>query len=426
MVRLAVRLDDHLLRLDFDGGSYGVDLTRGNALIYPLEERITTKRYRAPFDQMLAKRLTKARILNVSCDPHDRILRVTVESQQGYKAHTTTLQLELTGRHTNAILLDESNRVLEAWRHISADVSSRPVRIGMVLQPLTPRLLHESPPTDERSIDEILRDEQRRRDALLLERLKASHCAQLTKRLETIEREYQALPQSDALFAQADKLSTIGQLLLANLHLLKPYQRRVELEDFDGKRVTIDLPELPSITQLPEWFFHRARKLRQKAKGVHLEEANLKGLADFTRRLLAATRNASSPGELALLFPARETTPKELQPHVGEVAHFLIEGERVLIGRNERGNAYLLKTARAGDLWMHLKDRPSAHLIIPTNKKSLPKSLLYEAAKLLVSLSVDQAGSYLVDYTHRRYVRPQEGAQVLYTHHKTLKITKGR
>lgn len=74
---------------------------------------------------------------------------------------------------------------------------------------------------------------------------------------------------------------------------------------------------------------------------------------------------------------------------------------------------------------MHLKDIPSAHVIISTDKQQLPASLLETAAKLCVDFSVFEKGKYLVDYTSRREVKIQEGANVLYTKYNTLAVEKG-
>jgi len=94
------------------------------------------------------------------------------------------------------------------------------------------------------------------------------------------------------------------------------------------------------------------------------------------------------------------------------------------LGKSEKGNIELLKNAKARDIWMHLKDRPSAHVVISTDKQQLPQCLLETAAKLCVDFSVFEKGRYLVDYTPRREVKMQEGANVLYTNYKTLSIEK--
>ena len=67
---------------------------------------------------------------------------------------------------------------------------------------------------------------------------------------------------------------------------------------------------------------------------------------------------------------------------------------------------------------------PSTHVIIRTDKKNVPESVLLFAAKLCVQFSATGAGSYLVDYTYRRHVKMREGANVNYVEYKTVKVQK--
>jgi predicted ribosome quality control (RQC) complex YloA/Tae2 family protein len=64
-------------------------------------------------------------------------------------------------------------------------------------------------------------------------------------------------------------------------------------------------------------------------------------------------------------------------------------------------------------------------VIVNTNKKSLPDTLIEFCAKICVEFSVSQAGDYLVDYTKRSNVKVQSGANVLYVNYKTISIKKG-
>jgi predicted ribosome quality control (RQC) complex YloA/Tae2 family protein len=97
-----------------------------------------------------------------------------------------------------------------------------------------------------------------------------------------------------------------------------------------------------------------------------------------------------------------------------------------MLGKSERGNIELLKTARARDVWLHLQGRPSAHVIIVTDKQNVPMPIIEGAAKICVDFSLFDKGDFLVDYTPRREVKIQEGANVLYNKYKTVQITKGR
>jgi predicted ribosome quality control (RQC) complex YloA/Tae2 family protein len=103
---------------------------------------------------------------------------------------------------------------------------------------------------------------------------------------------------------------------------------------------------------------------------------------------------------------------------------FFVEGYKIMIGKNEKGNIALLKEARKSDMWLHLKEMPSSHVIIRTEKQTVPEDVLLFAAKLCVHLSVTSKGGYLVDYTQRKNVKPFDGANVAYEVYQTLKIYK--
>ncbi len=69
-----------------------------------------------------------------------------------------------------------------------------------------------------------------------------------------------------------------------------------------------------------------------------------------------------------------------------------------------------------------MKDRPSAHVIISTDKHNIPQSVIEVSAKLCVEFTMFEKDRYLVDYTQRREVSTQEGANVFYNKYKTLEV----
>ena len=68
----------------------------------------------------------------------DRILRFTIAPKSSYKDKIVYLQLEFTGKNTNAILIDDNEVIIEALRHIDADSSFRVIRPGMELLSIPP------------------------------------------------------------------------------------------------------------------------------------------------------------------------------------------------------------------------------------------------------------------------------------------------
>ena len=81
-----------------------------------------------------------------------------------------------------------------------------------------------------------------------------------------------------------------------------------------------------------------------------------------------------------------------------------------------------MQNARAKDVWLHLKDQPSTHVIIRTDKQNLPLKVIEASARLCVDFTTTAKDKFLVDYTPRREVTMQNGANVLYNKYKTLEV----
>jgi predicted ribosome quality control (RQC) complex YloA/Tae2 family protein len=172
-----------------------------------------------------------------------------------------------------------------------------------------------------------------------------------------------------------------------------------------------------------EYYFNLSKRSANKAKKIHIEEENLGSKKLFYENIYHALQEAKTPYELELLFPKRaKALRKKEKLRDGEL--FWIEDYKVLVGRNSSENQKLLEIAKANDIWMHIRDIPSSHVIIRTDKQSLPESVIASAAKLCVDFSIQRAGDYEVDYTKRKFIRVQEGSNVLYNQYQTIKVTK--
>lgn len=423
-ITAAYRVNDTTLKLVFNReNSWNFEMQRGNSAITIGEIPNRGKMYQAPFDILLAKRLNRSAIQSITLHNNDKIIRITTTTSGSYKSETTILQLEFTGKHTNVILLDKEGIVLEALRHIDEDVSTRSVRVGQKLGEIPP------PPYEpkEYPLDDVrdyLIEEFRHRSDERLNQLKLEKRALLQKRLAQLHKHLDALEHEEALIRESQESQHAGHLILANLDAVKPYEHNIDLINFDGTPIRLELPSgCTTAAGCAESFFKRSKKAKQKAHGLHQERANLEAKIRHLELFIQTVAEASSPEEITLLFPPKAIGSKLKSSD--SIAEFWIEGVKVSLGKSEKGNIELLRNAKARDIWMHLKDRPSAHVIISTDKQQLPEKLLEAAAKLCVDFSVFEKGHYLVDYTPRREVKIQEGANVLYTDYKTLSIFKG-
>ncbi len=417
------RIDDNIICIKFDYSHIlGFDLSRGRGEIFDASFFESVRDYHAPFDLMLKKIFTRAKILGVTMPQNDRIIRIDTETKGAYKVQKNSLQLEFTGRHTNAIVLDEKGIVLEALRHIGSDVSFRIVKPGIKLKSLKPYKGNRKEGEIE-DVENWLKERGKSRYANRIEQLKRGQRESLLKKIRRLDAELRRLPERRDLETEAKRFDDYGTIVLANLHKIKPYDTKLQTHDFEGNLVTIELPSLPNPGRIGEYFYTRAKRAANKAANIHIEEENLKSRIEFYRRLLESLEKAQSEEQIRLLFPPKQRHKKREPKLLCEV--FMAGEFKVLLGRNERENIWVLKNARAGDIWLHLKNRPSSHCIIRAGgKKNIPMEVIRKAAKICVETSVSQPGDYLVDFTYRRNVKIERGAHVTYTKYDTLKVVK--
>lgn len=420
----AHRVGDNIIKISFDRkDAIYFDLQKGNSAIYKRDDSVRVKHYQAPFDVLLHKYLARSEILSMQILKNDKVLRLEISQSGAYKSSKVFLQLEFTGKYTNAILLDEEGTILDALRHVDIMNSYREIKPGVVLRDLeapsfTPSLGEEIVDI-EAYLSQTYIDRTQKQ---LLNRQKVE-ASRVDKKIERMSQELAKLQNEDKLLEVANKNFENGNLALANMHLIKPYASSVKLYDFSGVEIDLELPlGARTAAEVGELFFKKGKKAKQKAKNLHIEREGLNEKIDFLERFKANILLTQTPEDLELLLPPQKKKAKKEPPKPYEV--FWIEGQKVMLGKNKRGNIELLKIAKAGDIWMHIQGMPSTHVIIQTSKQNLSEKLLYAAAKLCVDFSTTKIGSFLVDYTNRREVKVQSEANVLYNKYKTLSVLK--
>lgn len=414
------RASDMAILIQFDSKfTLFFDLSKSSSSIYSNEDFIVIKEYKAPFDIALKKRFSNSKILSVKTLENNRILEFVCVQEGSYKSVTNHLFLEFTGRFTNAIITDENGVIIEALRHI--ENSLRQVKPGKVLVQLEPIEIKEKEVDKISDFEQFFKDEFDKLSSKNLANLKDIKSAQIIKKTESLKESISALESSDELANQSEILSKNATIILANLHHLKDFDRELNLIDFSGQSLKFSIPDTPKNSA--NLFFTKSKRLKQKSIGIINERANLEEKLSFYQNLLNLIQNAKTLSELEILYP-KKTQSKQKDDISDGVESFFISDYKILVGRNEKGNIALLKSAKKDDVWLHLKDIASAHVIIKTAKMSPSEEVLRFAAKLCVEFSVNGAGNYEVDYTKRANVKMNEGANVNYTDFKTIVVVK--
>jgi predicted ribosome quality control (RQC) complex YloA/Tae2 family protein len=419
------RVDDTILKIVFDRKeTIFFDLRKGDSYIFKKKNYQRIKEYNAPFDVALYKRFTNALISKFEVLEGNRVLQLFVESSSKYKSFKTILQFEFTGRNTNIIILDEDMVVIEALRHIDISNSFREVRVGVNLLELPVREFKEEQFEIE-DIEKYLTDEYLRREIIKLESIKKQKISQINKKIKKLQKIYDSFDNEEKLLTKAKENEEFGNLVLANIYKIKNYQKKIDLVDFEGEEKTVILPPLAKTpAQAANMFFKQSKKFKQKAKYLYIERDNISSKLEFLKSLKKSIEDAKSSDEVNLYLPKQPKKQKNREKVDVNIESFFIEGYKISLGKNEKGNIWLLKNAKMSHIWMHLKDIASTHVIITTNKKNVPDEVLSFGAKLCVQFSSVSSGTYLVDYTQRRNVKMRDGANVNYVEYKTIQATK--
>ncbi len=413
------RIADSVLRIEFSRDEvYFFDLTRGHNFVFK-SESTAPKEYKAPFDMALSKCFSRCVIEKIELLDSDKIINIYTAVKLGYKEQKACLTLEFTGKSANAIITDESGVIISALRYETSGV--RDVRVGeKLLLPPPPPFAFSDIQIDD--VDAYLAGLVSQKQKTRLENLKNQKIAQIDRKIEKLEELLSSFEEPAKLSAKADEALKVGDLLLSNAHLLSPHQKSVTLNGYEGEEITIELPDFRSQKEILNFFYQKAKKLRKKADGIHQEKESVGERLAFLRAQRSAVASANDEDGVRLFTPKRKDSDKKEES--SDIFEVFYKGYKISVGKNRKGNEKLLKFSKANDLWFHIKDLPSAHAILRTDRQSVADDILEFAAKMCVELSVSERGAYLVDYAKRRDVSPVEGANVNYVNFKTLTVKK--
>lgn len=225
-----------------------------------------------------------------------------------------------------------------------------------------------------------------------------------------------------------------GELLKATLPDAPPLvDGHRALPDYasDGETVRVPCdPKLDARAQSERFFNLARRRQRREAEA----RARLGDLATRIEHLEAALANPPADwAALERLEAVAGTAPGEATGAVRTRRSGWLgktfrsrDGLPILVGRSRDENLELtFRHARGNDLWMHVRGKPGAHVVIPLDHgKSAPLETLLDAAALAVHYSGGERwGKTEVDYTFKKHVkRIRDSTEASYTHNKTLII----
>lgn len=237
----------------------------------------------------------------------------------------------------------------------------------------------------------------------------------------------------------SEDLRLYGELLTANIHLIQPGMKSVEVTNYyDGSTVTIPLDVKLSPSKNAQHYFKKYGKSKTaiKEKQIQLDENEaeikyLESVLSFLENTDDVVEIESIRAELVETGYVRRRRQaggfKEKKYKPAPYRYTLSNGMSVLVGRNNKENDILtFKTAGNKDLWLHTKDIPGSHVIVQSGGIELDEEAVWEAAAIAAYHSKARTSENVpVDYVQIKYVKKPAGAKpgmVIFTNNRTVYV----
>ena len=256
--------------------------------------------------------------------------------------------------------------------------------------------------------------------------------------LERLEKKRELLRDTLSQSEQAEQNRMYGELLTANLHLLKRGQESVTLANYylpDAPEVTIALSAQRTPAQNAQDYYKKYRKQKSAqqyaAEQIALADTEIDFLEDALEDIDKSTAAADLAEVRFTLTERGYVRPDPAQRKRKKLVEgkpyrfFAPDGTAIDVGKNSLQNDRLTLHARPDELWLHAQGIPGSHVIVRGDAAPANETVLH-AAKLAAYFSKGRNHPALpVDCTQRRYVKKSAGAPagfVTYTNFQTILV----
>lgn len=229
-----------------------------------------------------------------------------------------------------------------------------------------------------------------------------------------------------------------GELITQYIYLIKKGQTKALLTAYteDGEsQVEIELDGTLTPQQNAQNYF---KKYHKQKTTVELSSGQIKEAEDelfYINSVKFALSQAETKQDIEeikaelisnKIIKEQKTNKVKKQNLSLNLKRFKIDNYDVYLGKNNLQNDKVLSLADKKDLWFHVKDYHSSHLVIKNDGDKLSSETLLILAEICAYYSQAGKGDKIdVDYTERRCVKKQGGTNyggVYYTDYKTLRV----
>ena len=237
--------------------------------------------------------------------------------------------------------------------------------------------------------------------------------------LKRAKKQFQQFENNQMKEDLIEKYSHFSELLYSYPNLKEKGLHAVQLNDYNGNPVQIELnPKLKVIENIENYF--------KKIKNLKKSLSNLSERKDFilseyenANHLIDELQSINDLKSLKLHYQKNEKfytskMNKEDKEITERFKTFIISDNAILyVGKDAKNNDELtFGLGKPNDYWFHLRGGSGSHCILKfTGKGKIPKEIIEKAASIAAYYSSQRNGGYVpVCYTQKKFIRKPKGA----------------
>ncbi len=219
--------------------------------------------------------------------------------------------------------------------------------------------------------------------------------------------------EKDALSAEENRIK--GELLLSNIYRIENGERSVKLENYyDGTKVAVELDERLSVSKNAENYYKKYNKQKRTLTALKPQKEQAETELKYLSNVLDEISLAENVEDLLMIqkeLESENVTPKQnVNARRKQMETFcrryIVDGFKVLVGRNNAENDKLTFSANRQDIWLHAKDYHSSHVIIERENREIADSVIKVVAEITAYYSKGRDGGKTeIVFTEKRNVK---------------------